>query len=151
MYKSVLNLLSFQTDATIYTVYVVLAIMTEGAYIQIVNIALPVLGDPKFEDGKIDLKDGPRPGQPKDSATKANAVADEDMTKQDAKFTLKEIATSVGISLGSVLTQKLKLRKVPHLLTEEQKVIRVKMAKVFLILKIKKKTRRISELSCYRR
>lgn len=60
------------------------------------------------------------------------------MSKQDAKLTLKEIATSVDISSGSVLTKQLKLRKVSTLLTEEQKVIRVKMAKVFFILKIQK-------------
>lgn len=76
MYKSVLNLLSFQTRAGVYTTHIVLAIMNEGAYSRVINITLTVLGDPNLRDGKIDLKDGPRPGHPKDSATKANTVAD---------------------------------------------------------------------------
>ena len=55
------------------------------------------------------------------------------MVKQDARFTVKEIADSVGVSAGTVhkiLTQELKLRKVcapwvMHLLTKEQKTTHV--------------------------
>ena len=62
-----------------------------------------------------DLKDEPRPGQPRKAATKANVAAVADMVKQDARFTVKEIAHSVGVSSGTVhkiLTQELELRKV---------------------------------------
>ena len=76
------------------------------------------------------------------------------MVKQDARFTVKEIADGVGVSSGTVhkiLTQELKLRKVcarwvPHLLTKEQKTTSVKMAK-YLLKKYKIfDKRRISEL-----
>ena len=94
----------------------------------------------KFKTGKTDLKDAPRPGQPKIAVTKANVAAVETLINQDARLTVKEIAHSLGISSGSVhkiLTKELKLRKVcarwvPHLLTKEQKASRVKMAKTLL-------------------
>ena len=76
------------------------------------------------------------------------------MVKQDARFTVKEIADSVGASSATVhkiLTQELKLRKVcarwvPHLLTKEQKTTHVKMAKNLLKKYKNFDKRRISEL-----
>lgn len=46
----------------------------------------------KYKDGKTDLKDGPRLGQPRGSATKATIAAVEGMTKQELGFTVKEVA-----------------------------------------------------------
>ena len=56
----------------------------------------------KFKGGKTDLKDEPRPGQQRKADTKANVAAVADMVKQDARFTVKEIADSAGVSLGTV-------------------------------------------------
>ena len=108
----------------------------------------------KFKMGKTDLNDGPRPGQPRRATTKANVAAVSDMIKQDARFTVQEIADKVGISSGTVytiLTKELKLRKVcarwvPHLLTNEQKATRVKMAKDLLKKYKNCGKRRLSEL-----
>ena len=62
------------------------------------------------------------------------------MVKQDARFSVKNIASCTGISEGSVQTilkKRLDLRKVyarwvPHLLTEEQKTQRLKSARELL-------------------
>ena len=69
----------------------------------------------KFKGGKTDLKDKPGPSQPRKTATKAIVAAMADMVKQAARFTVKEIADSVGVSSGTVhkiLIQELKFRKV---------------------------------------
>ena len=108
----------------------------------------------KIKGGKTDLKEEPRPGQPRKAVTKADVAAVADMVKQDARFTVKEIADSAGVSSGTVhkiLTQELKLRKVcarwvPHLFTKEQKTTRVKMAKNLLKKYKKFDKRRILEL-----
>jgi len=62
------------------------------------------------------------------------------MVSTDARFTVREIARKVGISIGavhSILIKHLKMNKIfarwiPHLLTEDQKRIRVKTAKSLL-------------------
>ena len=64
----------------------------------------------KFKGGKTDLKDEPHPSQPRKYATKANVAAVPHMVKQVARFIVKEIADSVGVSSGTVnkiLTQEL--------------------------------------------
>ena len=65
---------------------------------------------------------------PKTSVTKANIAAVKIVVEQDARLSVKDIASCTGISEGSVQTilkKRLDLRKVcsrwvPHLLTEEQ-------------------------------
>ena len=62
------------------------------------------------------------------------------MVEQDARLSVKDIASCTGISEGSVQTtqkKRLDLRKVcakwvPHLLTEEQKTQRLKCARELL-------------------
>ena len=62
------------------------------------------------------------------------------MVEQDARLSIKDIASCTGISEGSVqaiLKKRLDLRKVcarwvPHLLTEEQKTQRLKYARGLL-------------------
>ena len=62
------------------------------------------------------------------------------MVEQDARLSVKDIASCTGISKGSVQTilkKRLELRKiytrwVPHLLTEEQKTQRLKCARELL-------------------
>ena len=78
----------------------------------------------KFESGVESIKNAQKSGRP----------------KGDARFKVRDIARKVGISLSSVhliLKKHLKVRKisarwVPHLLTDEQKRQRVKVAKKLL-------------------
>ena len=89
-----------------------------------------------FKTGKFSVEDDTRPGRPKISVTKANIAAVKIVVKQDARLSVKDIASCTGISEGSVQTilkKRLDLRKVcarwvPHLLTEEQKTQRFKCA-----------------------
>ena len=83
-----------------------------------------------FKARKFSVEDDTRPGRPKTSVTKANiATAVKIVVEQDARLSVKDIASCTGISEGSVQTirkKRLDLRKVcarsvPHLLTEEQK------------------------------
>ena len=81
-----------------------------------------------------------RPVRPKTSVTKANIAAVKTVVEQDARLSVKDIASCTGISEGSVQTilkKRLDLRKVgarcvPHLLTEEQKTQRLKCARELL-------------------
>ena len=82
-----------------------------------------------FKAGKISVEDNTRPGRPKTSVTKANIAAVKIVVEQDARLSVKDIASCTGISEGSVqaiLKKRLDLKKVcarwvPHLLTEEQR------------------------------
>ena len=77
--------------------------------------------------GKFSVEGDTRPGRPKTSVTKANIAAVKIVVEQDARLSVKDIASCTGISEGSVQTilkKRLDLRKVcarwiPHLLTEE--------------------------------
>ena len=87
--------------------------------------------------GKFSVEDDTRPGMPKTSVTKANIAAVKIVVEQDARLSVKDIASCTGISEGSVQTilkKRLDLRKVcarwaPHLLTEEKKTQRLKCAR----------------------
>ena len=89
-----------------------------------------------FKARKFSVEDDTRPGRPKTSVTKANIAAVKIVVEQDARLSVKDIASCTGISEGSVQTilkKRLDLRKVcarwvPHLLTEEQKTQRLKCA-----------------------
>ena len=93
-----------------------------------------------FKAGKFSVEDDTRPGRPKTSVTKANIAVVKIVVKQDARLSVKDIASCTGISEGSVQTilkKLLDLRKVcarwvPHLLTEEQKTQRLKCAQELL-------------------
>ena len=90
-----------------------------------------------FKAGKFSIEDDTLPGRPKTSVTKANTAAVKIVVEQDARLSVKDIASCTGISEGSVQTilkKRLDLRKVcarwvPHLLTEEQKTQRLKCAR----------------------
>ena len=89
-----------------------------------------------FKAGKFSVEVDTRPGRPKTSVTKANIAVVKIVVEQDARLSVKDIASCTGISEGSVQTilkKRLDLRKVcaswvPHLLTEEQKTQRFKCA-----------------------
>ena len=91
-----------------------------------------------FKAGKFSVDT--RPGRPKTSVTKANITAVKIVVEQDARLSVKDIASCTGISEGSeqtILKKRLDLRKVcarwvPHLLTEEQKTQRLKCARELL-------------------
>ena len=82
-----------------------------------------------FKAGKFSVEDDTLPGKPKTSVTKANIAAVKIVVEQDARLSIKDIASCTGISEGSVQTilkkhldpRKVCSRWVPHLLTEEQK------------------------------
>ena len=93
-----------------------------------------------FKAGKLSVDDI-RPGRPKTSVTKANIAAVKIVVEQDARLSVKDIASCTGISEGSVQTilktrldmKKVCARWVPHLFTEEQKTQRLKCARELLI------------------
>ena len=93
-----------------------------------------------FKATKFSVEDDTRPGRPKTSVTKANIAAVKIVVEQDARLSVKDIASCTGILEGSVQTilkKRLDLRMVcarwvPHLLTEEQKTQCIKCAQELL-------------------
>ena len=93
-----------------------------------------------FKAGKFSVEDDTHPGRPKTSVTTANIAAVKIVVEQDARLSVKDIASCTGISEGSVQTilkKRLDLRKlwarwVPHLLTEEQTTQRLKCTRELL-------------------
>ena len=57
-----------------------------------------------FKAGKFFVEDDTRPGRPKTSVTKANIAAVKIVVEQDARLSVKDIASRTGISEGSVQT-----------------------------------------------
>ena len=94
----------------------------------------------KFESGVESIKNAPKSGRPKSASRKEIVSKIKEIIEGDARFTVRDIARKVGISLSKVhliLKKHLKVRKiparwVPHLLTDEQKRQRVKVAKMLL-------------------
>ena len=89
-----------------------------------------------FKAGKFSVVDDTRPGRPKTSVIKANIAAVKIVVEQDARSSVKDIASCTG-SVQTILKKRLDLRKVcarwvPHLLTEEQKTQRLKYARELL-------------------
>ena len=75
-----------------------------------------------FKAGKFSVEDDTHPGRPKTSVTKANITAVKIVVEQDARLSVKDIASCTGISEGSVQTilkkcldlRKVCARWVPH-------------------------------------
>ena len=94
----------------------------------------------KFESGVDSIKNAPKSGRPKSASRKEIVSKIKEIIEGDARFTVRDIARKVGISFSTVhliLKKHLKVRKisarwVPHLLTDEQKRQRVKVAKKLL-------------------
>ena len=90
-----------------------------------------------FKAGKFSVEDDTRPGRPKTSVTKASIAAVKVVVEQDARLSVKDIASCTGISEGcvqTILKKRMDLRKVcarwvPHLLTEEQETQCLKSAR----------------------
>ena len=96
----------------------------------------------KFESVVESIKNAPKSGslRPKIAFRKEIVSKIKEIIEGDARFTVRDIARKVGISLSTVhliLKKHLKVRKtfarwVPHLLTDEQNRQRVKVAKKML-------------------
>ena len=94
----------------------------------------------KFESDVESIKNAPKSGRPKSASRKEIVSKLKEIIEGDARFTVRDIARKVGISLSKVhliLKKHVKVRKiparwVPHLLTGEQKRQRVKVAKKLL-------------------
>ena len=94
----------------------------------------------KFESGVESIKNAPKSGRPKSASRKEIVSKIKEIIEGDARFTVRDIARKVGISLSTVhliLKKHLKVRKisarwVPHLLTDEQNRQQVKVAKKLL-------------------
>ena len=68
-----------------------------------------------FKAGKFSVVDDTRPGRPKTSVTKASIAVVKIVVEQDARLSVKDIASCTGISEGSVQTilkKRFDLRKV---------------------------------------
>ena len=74
-----------------------------------------------FKAGKFSVEDDTRPGRPKTSVTKANIAAVNIVVEQDARLSVKDIASSETILKRRLNMRKVCARWVPHLLNEEQK------------------------------
>ena len=59
-----------------------------------------------FKAGKFSVEDDTRAGRPKTSVTKANIAAVKIVVEQDARLSVKDIASCTGISEGSVQFRK---------------------------------------------
>ena len=96
-------------------------------------------GCKKFKSGVDSVKDAPHARRPKTASQKIVEKV-KNMVATDARFTLRHIAKCVGISVGAahtILRRDLKMRRIsarwiPYLLTKEQKLARVKIAKQLL-------------------
>ena len=94
----------------------------------------------KFESGVESIKNVPKSGRPKLVSRKETVSKIKEIIEGDARFTVRDIARKVGISLSTVhliLKKHLKVRKifarwVPHLLTDEQNRQLVKVVKKML-------------------
>ena len=94
----------------------------------------------KFESDVESTKNAQKSGRPKFASRKEIVSKIKEIIEGDTRFTVRDIARKVSISLSTVhliLKKHLKVRKifakwVPHLLTDEQNRQRVKVAKEML-------------------
>ena len=56
----------------------------------------------KFESGVESIKHAPKPGRPKLASRKENVSKIKEIIERDARFTVRDIARKIGISLSTV-------------------------------------------------
>ena len=108
----------------------------------------------KFKSGVKDISDKAHSGRPKTACTKENISKIKKLVNDDGRLTVIQIAKVVGLSMGAVhfiLRKKLGLKKIcarwiPHLLSKEQKVTRVKTAKSLLKIYDNCNERRLADI-----
>ena len=89
-----------------------------------------------FNDGRESTENDPRVGRPVSVLTEKNVATVKMLIEEDARYTVQEIKELSGIHSSSVLKilrERLGLRKicacwVPHLITDEKKRSRVRLA-----------------------
>ena len=94
----------------------------------------------RFKQGRESLEDDPHSELPLSAFTENDVTAVKNLIDEDARYTIEEISETLNINSGAVfviLKQRLKLRKisarwVPHLLSQEEKDRRVKLASELL-------------------
>ena len=94
----------------------------------------------KFKSGVDSVEDVPHARRPKTATLQKIVEKVTNLVATNAKFTTRHIAKCVGISAGAahtIPTGALKMRRIsarwiPHLLTKEQKLARVRIAKQLL-------------------
>jgi len=94
----------------------------------------------QFKEGRTSCENKPLEPPPRTSRSEEMIARVEQMIMEDRRLTVKQIAASAGISVGSVdiiLHDNLKMRKVsarwvPRMLTDENKASRVAMCQAML-------------------
>ena len=94
----------------------------------------------KFKSGVDSVENAPHALRPKTATLQKMVERVKNLVATDARFTTRHIAKCVGISVGAahtVLRRDLKMRKISarwilHLVTKEQKLARVRIAKQLL-------------------
>ena len=107
-----------------------------------------------FNDGRESIENDPRVGRPVSVLTEKNVATVKKLIEKDAHYTVQEIEELSGIHSSSVLKilhERLGLRKictrwVPHLLTDEQKQSRVRLASQVIEKYDKCDPRRLEEI-----
>lgn len=108
----------------------------------------------RFNDGRESIENDPRVGRPVSVLTEKNVATVKTLIEEDARYTVHEIEELSGIHSSSVLKilrERLGLRKicarwVPHLLTDEQKQSRVRLASQVIEKYDKCDPRRLEEI-----
>ena len=108
----------------------------------------------RFNDGRESIKNDPRVGRPVSVLTEKNVATVKTLIEEDARYTMQEIEELSGIYSSSVLKilcERLGLHKicthsVPHLLTDEQKQSRVRLASQVIEKYDKCDPRRLEEI-----
>lgn len=108
----------------------------------------------KFKSGYDSINDAPKCGRLRSVTSKNMVEKVHEIVKSDARLTIEQISKSVGMSAASVfriLKRDLKMRRIaarwiPHLLTEEQKRVRLETAKKLLKLYPKYDKKKFSDL-----
>ena len=94
----------------------------------------------EFKQGRESIEDDPPSGRPTTSTTDDQAETTHRTVLDDRRFSIQQIASIIGISLGSVQTVlteilgmiKLSARWVPRMLTPDQKLARLETSRTLL-------------------
>ena len=107
----------------------------------------------RFNDGRESIENDPRVSKPVSVLTEKNVATVKTLIEEDARYTVQEIEELSGIysSVLKILRKRLGLRKicalwVPHLLTDEQKQSRVRLASQVIEKYDKCDPRRLEEI-----
>jgi hypothetical protein len=108
----------------------------------------------EFRRGRQSLEDEPRCGRPPTAVTPENIELVRQLVLEDRRISVHELEALVGIGSGSVKSilhdslglRKLESRWIPHTLTPEQMLIRVKWCKEMLVKFDEARSRRLYDV-----